>query len=148
VNATIIGAATRDIKLQWLVTGEISDEPLDDAWRRRFVPRSAGRITVHAAASDRDAGVTVEKRITITVAPAYPSAAELARRRRRDEIIQTAVAGALIAATGFMIFQGSWFGSGEDWLAALLWGYTVDIGVAKVLEVASPIAAKPLPLRA
>jgi hypothetical protein len=46
------------------------------------------------------------------------------------------------------IFQGTWYGTFMDFLAAVLWGFSVDVSVAKVREIASPVLGRVVPLPA
>ena len=61
------------------------------------------------------------------------------------EWAQTAVAGVLIAGAGYLIFSSAWVGTFPDIFAAFLWGFTTDIGTAKVLEIARPLLARSVP---
>jgi hypothetical protein len=64
----------------------------------------------------------------------------------KDELTQSIVSGFFIVAAGYAIFQGVWSGTFMDFLGAALWGFSVDIGAAKVREIASPLLSRPVPL--
>ncbi len=73
---------------------------------------------------------------------------QLVGQLNKDELKQTVVSGFFIVAAGYAIFQGAWFGTFMDFLAAALWGFSVDIGAAKVREIANPLLSRPVPLPA
>ena len=54
----------------------------------------------------------------------------------------------MIAVIGYGIFRSTFIGTFEDFLTAFLWGFTVDVGIAKVRELATPLLARvPTPAR-
>jgi len=71
--------------------------------------------------------------------PIVPSVQELTRTRRSAENVQTTVAGLLIVLTGILIFKTSFVGTLDDFVAALLWGFGTDLGLARVREVSKPL---------
>ena len=75
----------------------------------------------------------------------YTAIAALEAQRAGGELVQTVVSGFFIALIGFAIFRQSFVGSFDDFLAAALWGFTVDLGVAKVREYAAPVLSRKLP---
>ena len=58
------------------------------------------------------------------------------------EFFQTCIFGAVITVAGFIMFQGTFVGTVNDFFAAGIWGFTVDIGVAKVRQLAEPIMTR------
>jgi hypothetical protein len=58
------------------------------------------------------------------------------------EAAQTAIAMVLITGVGYLLFADNFVGTLTDIATIFLWGFTLDISVSKLLEVASPLAAK------
>lgn len=59
---------------------------------------------------------------------------------QRKERFVTLVSGVFIAGAGYLIFQKAFLGTFEDFFAAALWGFTADLGIARVREIAAPLA--------
>ncbi|HVR39278.1 MAG TPA: hypothetical protein VMU84_09295 [Thermoanaerobaculia bacterium] len=55
---------------------------------------------------------------------------------------QTAINGIFIVAIGWLIFGKGFVGSPEDFVAAALWGYFVDITLPRLQEYAAPITGR------
>jgi len=143
------GQTSPDAVVRWSVLGDPRfkwQSRMGEPWV--FTPLETGRLVVRAeaeapASGSRQAVIqTAELVISVMPAQGYAAAAELKKRLKRIETIQTLVYGFLITAVGYSIFQNSFTGAFDDILAAALWGYTLDIGVAKVREFATPLLAK------
>src|SRR6202043_3889358 len=110
----------------------------------QFAPSNAGVLAISVRAVDT---VTGEERRTSTnirvrAQHGSDSVTVLASQLEKDEGIQTAVSGVFIAAVGYAIFQGNWYGTFLDFLAAALWGFSVDFSVARVREIATPLLGR------
>jgi hypothetical protein len=142
------GPLPADVRIRWYVGGEpsVARGPGELAWQ--FTPRHPGRMVLAAEAFVPETGESVMAETMLEIRPAegYGALPGIFDRLRRVEGLQTLVAGAFITGAGFLIFSPSWIGSFPDVFAALLWGFTVDIGTAKVLEIAVPVLKKPVPL--
>jgi hypothetical protein len=75
----------------------------------------------------------------------FAAAGQLADQLAKDERTQSIVSGFFIAAAGYAIFTGTWLGTFMDFLAAMLWGFSVDISAAKVREIAAPLLSRTVP---
>lgn len=142
------GLLPANVRIRWYVGSEPSvvRGPGEMAWQ--FTPRHPGRLILAAEAFVLETGENAMAETVLEIRPAEGFAAlpGLVSRLRRVEGLQTLVAGAFITGAGFLIFSPSWIGNFPDLFAALLWGFTVDIGTAKVLEMAAPVLKRPVPL--
>jgi hypothetical protein len=59
----------------------------------------------------------------------------------RDRLLRFAVSSAGLAFIGYMIFADTWVGTNADIFAALLWGFTTDIGVDALTGAAKKAAS-------
>jgi hypothetical protein len=108
-----------------------------------YVARSAETLAVTASIEREDRSRTsAEIRIEVIEAPAIESDAALAVQQRGAERVQTAVAALLIVLAGMLIFKGSFVGTFEDFVAALLWGFGTDVGLARVREISQPLLGR------
>jgi hypothetical protein len=62
--------------------------------------------------------------------------------RDRAARAQTAIAGVLITWLGYVLFADSFVGTLKDLATVFLWGFTLDISVTKLLEMAAPFGAR------
>jgi hypothetical protein len=53
--------------------------------------------------------------------------------------IRKVIAGALIVGAGRVIFSPNFVGTFPELLGALLWGFSVDVGAAKLGELTEPV---------
>jgi hypothetical protein len=112
-----------------------------------FTPARPGSLLVRARALDPASRTGADAELTLEVRPAagWVAIRRLARRGRYQEVVQTIVSGLLIAAAGYVIFEGAFVGTFSDFLAAVLWGFSVDVGVARVRELAQPLVERTIP---
>jgi hypothetical protein len=135
------------VSIAWEVGGRPSASGLPADAAYPITPRRSGPLAVRATAVDAASGSRAAAEIVLQVRPTEGFAAvrELSQQVRRYEVVQTGVSGILIAAAGFVIFEGAFLGTYGDYLAALLWGFSVDIGLARVRELAAPHVGRTLP---
>lgn len=69
-------------------------------------------------------------------------AATAGNRARRIGLVQTAVSGLLIAGLGYGILGPAFVGTYDHLLAAFGWGFATDLGLAKAVELAAPLATR------
>jgi hypothetical protein len=143
-NATVVGKnPPGTVSFEW----RIGDEAPRSGAEVQFAPSNAGVLAISVRAVDT---VTGEERRTSTnirvrAQHGSDSVTVLASQLEKDEGIQTAVSGVFIAAVGYAIFQGNWYGTFLDFLAATLWGFSIDFSVAKVREIATPLLGRAVP---
>ena len=146
VIISLPGQSPPDPVVRWSVVGDprcgLSGGRGELIWQ--FIPSQQGRLVVRAAAEVPATGDKQVAELTIEVmpAPGFAAAAELKKRLQSSERLQTLIYGLLITAVGFSIFRTSFVGTYEDIMAAALWGFTIDIGVAKIREFAAPLLTK------
>lgn len=131
------------VTVRWSVGGGAAQQgiPGDLGWS--FTPRRPGPVVVRAeAVADSGETAAAEARLLVLPADGFAAIPVLTERLRRDERIQSIVSGFLIAAAGYAMFSGAFVGTFQDFLAAAFWGYTVDLGVARVREMAAPLLAR------
>ena len=137
------GQPTPDLVVRWSIIGEpwlgMQGESGNLGWK--FTPPRPGTMVVQAEAVSRETGTRKTAQASFEVMPprGLPAVAELKKRLRKTEVIETGISGLLITAIGYAIFRVSFVGTFDDFLAAGLWGFTVDIGIAKVREFAAPV---------
>lgn len=131
------------VTVRWSVGGVVAHQgmPGDLGWS--FTPRQPGPVLVRAEATAAS-GETQAAEVRLLVLPAdgYDAIPALTAQLARDERTQSIVSGTLIALVGFAMFSGTFVGTFQDFLAAALWGYTIDFGVARVREMAAPLLAR------
>ncbi len=54
----------------------------------------------------------------------------------------TLVSGIMIAVIGFMLYRNVFNGDLGDFAAAFFWGFSTDIGVAKVRELSTSLTSR------
>jgi hypothetical protein len=114
-----------------------------------LTPVLAGPLRVHADVVDdaRPGSLPGSASISIKVLPGHRfEIADERRAQQSAERLRTVVAGAFIAGAGYLIFEAAFIGTFKDFFVPLLWGFTVDVGVARVQQFATPLAAKTPPL--
>jgi hypothetical protein len=108
---------------------------------------AAGFLTVAAEIEFADGlKATANASLQILPPPQLPSADVLLARRRKAELIQTAVAGLLITLGGLFIFKNSFVGTFDDLGGAFLWGFGTDIGLTKLREMTLPLLQRTVPV--
>jgi len=147
VTANAVSVGTREgdaLSFEWQIGTEA---PHLGASSHRFVPRQAGVLTVSVRAIDSGSGESRTAAVNIQVRPRHgsESVAVISESLNRDEGLQTFVSGVFIAMAGYAIFQANWYGTFLDFLAAALWGFSIDFSVAKVREMAGPLLGRAVP---
>jgi hypothetical protein len=133
------------VKLTWLIDGVAIKQSATGDCGLQYTPPTAGKIVIRVLAESEDGA----KSAATTVVEVGPSLSEAISSVRRDlgrtETIQTIVFGAVIALAGFIMFRETFIGTVNDFVAAAIWGFTVDIGVARVRQLADPLLARTVP---
>lgn len=152
VEANLIvptAGAAPNVTLHWAINGvPLAVAPSGDL-EQKFTFNKPGLVAIRVVVEAAD-GTRVAENILIEVRSVRGAAAiaENSRSLAWAEAIQTMVAGAILLAAGWQIFSPNFVGTGSELFAAFLWGFTLDIGVAKVLEIAGPVRQLQLPARA
>jgi hypothetical protein len=62
------------------------------------------------------------------------------------ERIETIFAGAIITVAGWVIFSPSFIGTFPELFAVFLWGFSADVGAAKVRELTESVKGLKVPV--
>jgi hypothetical protein len=146
-TVTVIGTRPGAIDVDWTIGNSVQHSGVGN---QSFIPTVPGALAISVRGVARATG---ESRMTSAVIQVRPQhgfsvVTQLGDQLAKDELTQSIVSGFFIAVAGYAIFQGAWSGTFLDFLGAALWGFSVDIGAAKVREIASPLLSRPLPLPA
>ena len=138
------------VSITWEVGGQPTAAGAPGYLDHQVTPRRSGPLVVRATATDPATGTRAAAETTLQVHPAEGFAAvrALSNALTWTEALQTTISGILIASAGYAIFERAFIGTYGDILAALLWGFSVDVGVARVREMAAPLLARTVPVPA
>jgi hypothetical protein len=136
-----------ETSVQWFVEGRLVAEGAAGSKSWTFTPQRPGQVIVQARIVDPGSIEQAEGSLLLDVRPAegYAALPALQKQIWWNEMKTTIVSGVFIAAGGYLIFRTSFLGTFEDFFAAFLWGFSVDIGVARVKEMANPLLTRTLP---
>lgn len=136
------------VSIAWEVAGQLSAEGLPAHRVHKVTPRRSGPLVVRATATDSTSGSRAAAEIVLQIRPpqGHVAVSHLSKRVRLYDRLQTVIFAALIVFAGFVIFEGAFIGTPGDLFAAFLWGFTVDIGIDRIRELAAPIAGQTLPV--
>jgi hypothetical protein len=132
--------------VRWSAGGEAEGESDSVGLLWRFRPHHPGPVLVTAELRDLDGGGVVSAEALFEVRSFRPSLPALEQSLGRTEHLQSAVVGLMVAGTGYLLFQRDFIGTFQDFFLAALWGFTVDAGVSKLREMATPLLGRPVPL--
>lgn len=126
--------------VRWYINGiPMKEDAVKPLEYTLFVPTpSAVEVRVEANTTD---GQHRETALTLQVAA--PAASDLLRdlrgRLKQAEKWQTFFSGLLITLVGFLLYRGLFIGDLGDFGAAFFWGFSTDIGVARLRELSAPL---------
>jgi hypothetical protein len=85
-----------------------------------------------------------EARLKLLVAPPEEAMAlpDLVKKLKDTEMKSTVLSGALIAVLGYLLYRNQFVGDAADFAAAFFWGFSTDIGFAKVRELSTPLSGR------
>lgn len=136
-----------DAVARWSAGGRVISE--GDAGSRlfRYTPTEAGSTLIEVVVGDAmGERAAAQKWIDVRRVEGLESAATLAKRHTVLSVTQSTIVGAILIGAGVIIFRGTWLGGIEDLFSAFLWGFSVDIGVAKIRELAAPVVGRAMPV--
>jgi hypothetical protein len=90
-----------------------------------------------------DAGASMSAQLIIQVRAVHGALAIAAAEADYNWVVgvQNLISAAIILWAGWLIFSPTFVGTISDVFAAFLWGFSVDIGAAKVRELSEPVRA-------
>ena len=144
-SVVVIGESPGLVDLEWLIDNSVIPS---GAAAQTFTPAHSGALAILVRGVVRSTGEirTASAVIQARGVHGFAAASSLADQMIKDERIPSIVSGVFIVAAGYAIFQGTWYGTFMDFLAAMLWGFSVDVSVAKVREIAGPLMGRSIPL--
>jgi hypothetical protein len=129
-----------EVTLRWSENGQFigATEPGILQWS--FYWAQAAPVTIEVTATDRN-GVTAQATRTINVRlrDTEMTVGGLQVSLEKVTYAQKLVAGALIVAGGWVIFSPNFIGNFTELFGALLWGFSVDVGSAKLGELTEQV---------
>lgn len=143
-KVTVVGGGTIG-NFVWQIGDEATPSP--GGAERIFTPAHPGVLAISVRAVDFVTGEVRNASINIRVRAKHgsQSIALLIARLAKHDRLQTIVSGVFITLAGYAIFRGSWYGTFTDFMAAGLWGFSVDFSVTKVREMATPLLTRTIP---
>jgi hypothetical protein len=131
------------LQIEWSVNGRFEGTGGISVLRKEFTFTQPGPTIVDAIGIDR-AGVRVPARLIVNVARPHGAVALPALRKilSKVEHLQTWIGGVIITAAGWVMFSPSFIGTVPEFFAAFLWGFSVDIGAAKLRELSQGAAER------
>jgi hypothetical protein len=104
-------------------------------------PRAAATvIAFHRPQRAAAAGGTAEPPPSVSTQSVATINARSVSELARAEGAQTLIAAVLITALGYVLFADEFIGTLNEMATVFLWGFTLDISVSKLLEVAAPLS--------
>jgi hypothetical protein len=130
------------VTLRWYQEGILADPTAPGTVDHTFTFAQPGPVLVQVTATDNVGGESVAKRI-IQVSAVHGRRAIEAAEKDYDRVVrmQNLISAAIIVWAGWFIFIPTFVGTTADFFAAFLWGFSVDIGAAKVLELTANVKA-------
>lgn len=146
-TATFIGTPPGPVDMEWTIGNSVDHSA---SRTQTFTPTQPGALVVSVRGVVRGTADSRAAKAVLQVRGrhGFDAAIRIADQLARDEKKQTIVSAIFIAAAGYAIFQANFYGTFLDFMAATLWGFSMDVGVAKVREIAAPVLARPVPLPA
>lgn len=142
-----LGSDQPDVTLSWLKTGIPVGRSAPGTFERSFSFSEPGPVSVGVVAVDStgtsDSATLVLQVHTVHGARTVASVQETLANVER---IQTIAAGAIITAAGWLIFSPTFTGTFGEFFAAFLWGFSADVGAAKVLELTDSLKGLKVPI--
>lgn len=144
ISALLNGAALVLPSIQWKVDGV--DAGSANQPTLLLTVERPGNVVVEAHVRDASSTHSIVDRRTILIGPSPRESAKLQfKAAEQIEARQTVVYGALIVVMGALIFAPLELSWAQVVFLPLLWGFTTDVGLARVRELAAPVSAKALP---
>jgi hypothetical protein len=123
---------------KWYQDGRLVKEGPDAL---TYTPQRVGEVRVRAEVTVD--GVVRAAEVALPVRAPEPDAPTGAERAlRTTERLQSAISGTIIAFTGYLLFQGGFIGTAEDLGVAFLWGFSVDLGLSRIRDLANPLVMR------
>ena len=148
VRAVLPSIDASEVVIEWSVSG-VSVTGISGSKDKvlSFVPQEVGVANVRCVVLSDALPGKVTAQIGIRIESSAQEEAVLNLRRRIDEreILMSLITGVLIAGIGVMIFENEFVGTFRNYMYAAIWGFTTDIGAARLRTLAKPLLGRTLP---
>jgi len=131
-------------KVLWTLDDALSGDTLDPGAPYVGKAERAGllHITARLIGTGGELPVFVGRTLIVGSPREAAGVKPLQARLARWDVIGSVVSGLAGVGIGMMIFRNSWIGLAEDWVAAGLWGFSIDLSLAKLREYATPLLSR------
>lgn len=135
------GTPVPQANLQWYVNDASAKSDGSQSLDYTLPMPAPGQLNIRVEALAAD-GQRREARLTLLLAPVAPSLSEAVEQLKKMERQQTIFAGVIIAVVGFLLYRNAFVGDLGDFATAFFWGFSTDIGLAKVRELSAPLLTR------
>jgi hypothetical protein len=137
------GRAAPALTLRWFEGADLIAVTEPGTLEHVFTFSQPGPAQVSVAAEDKASGASVRATLIIQVQALHGARviAALEADYERTVCLENLISGAIILVAGWLIFSPTFVGSLPEFFAAFLWGFSVDIGAAKVRELTDSVKA-------
>jgi hypothetical protein len=143
------GGDQPDVTLTWSKAGVSVGRSAPGTFERSFSFSEPGPVSIGVVAVD-SAGASDSATLILQVRAVHGARAiaSVQETLAKVERIQNIGAGAIITVAGWLIFSPTFTGTFPELFAAFLWGFSADVGTAKVRELAESLKGlkPPIPL--
>jgi hypothetical protein len=141
--AVLDGRDPPRVTLRWYQDGNLVGITGRGTFEYTFKFAQPGSVLVQVAARDATEGESVSARLIIQVRAVHGARAIRRAEEDYDSVVsaQNLMSGAIILLGGWLIFSPTFVGTFAELFAAFLWGFSVDIGAAKVRELTDNVKA-------
>lgn len=135
-----------DVTLSWFRNGIPVGRTAPGTLERSFTFSRPGTVQIRIVAVD-GAGASDAAELTLQVRAVHGARAVKSKLAEiaNVELIQNLSSGAVIIVAGWLIFSPTFTGTFPEFFAAFLWGFSVDVGAAKVRELTESLKALKVP---
>jgi hypothetical protein len=129
-------------RVRWYINDVLAKEgPQELEYTLLVLQPSTWAVHVQA---DSTTGENREARLTLQVGPSELGAPlpDLVKQMKKTERKLTLVSGILIAVIGVLLYRNVFVGDLGDFATAFFWGFSTDIGLAKVRELSGPLVSR------
>jgi hypothetical protein len=142
-----LGSDPPDVSLSWFRAGIPAGRSAPGTFERSFTFSEQGAVSIRVTAVD-SAGASDSATIDIQVRGVHGARAIASVRTTLASVerIETIFAGAIITVAGWVIFSPSFIGTFPELFAVFLWGFSADVGAAKVRELTESVKGLKVPV--
>jgi hypothetical protein len=142
-----LGIDQPDVTLSWFKAGIPAGRSGPGTFERSFTFSEPGPVAVSVVAVDAmDVSDSATLIVQVYAVHGARTVASVQQTLSNVELIQNIGAGAIITLAGWLIFSPSFTGSFPEFFAAFLWGFSADIGIAKVRELTESLKDLKVPI--